>query len=126
MKKSVKSTRAAALRRVDRALADLPPVAASAQAQVRALRAAAEVTGFGPVSDAVLTLTDVAAFLRVTPAQLDDIVADLPVFELGGQLRVRRSRLLAWVAGREAAYRREQAYGMGAGALVIEFGKGAA
>jgi hypothetical protein len=126
MNRTTERTMAARLRHIDRALAELPPLMASAEAQMRALRAADGIAGTASSTDAILTLNEVAAFLRLTPSQMDDVAADLPAFELGGQLRVRRSRLLEWVAVREAAYRREQAYGTGAGALVIEYGKGAA
>ena len=35
---------------------------------------------------------------------MGEIVASLPAFELAGQVRVRRSRLIAWIEERERSY----------------------
>lgn len=54
----------------------------------------------------ILTLEEVAEFLRIDPEELRPFVADLPAFELGGQIRVRRSKLLEWVEQREQQFSR--------------------
>ena len=52
----------------------------------------------------LMTLDEVAEFLRITLDNLEEIVLELPAFELAGQLRVRRSKLLEWVEAREHAW----------------------
>ena len=54
----------------------------------------------------LMTLDEVAAFLRISLDDLEEIVLDLPAFELAGQLRVRRSKLLEWIEARERAWTR--------------------
>ena len=72
-----------------------------------------------------MTLDEVAAFLRLSDAQLDEVVEELPAFELGGQLRVRRQRLIEWLQQRERDYARQAAGSWAAQALSDEFDKGA-
>ncbi|MBT3378578.1 MAG: hypothetical protein HN742_15100 [Lentisphaerae bacterium] len=67
-----------------------------------ARRALSDETGVGHVSE-ILTLEEAASFLRIEPGDMDEIAAELPVFELAGRYRVRRSKLLEWVAQRERA-----------------------
>jgi len=62
----------------------------------RELRAAPEV----------MTLGEVAEFLRVSLDDLGEIVAELPAFELAGRVRVRRTKLIEWIEKRERAYAR--------------------
>lgn len=52
----------------------------------------------------VLTLEDVARYLRLALDDLDRVAADLPAFELAGQIRVRRTELERWIARREQDY----------------------
>ena len=97
--------RLAALAEADAALRALPPhrpPAAAVLATWRALAARA-----GPPE--IMKLDEVAEFLRITPAQLDEIAEALPAFELAGQVRVRRARLMEWVQRRERAYARQAA-----------------
>ncbi len=49
----------------------------------------------------IMTVEEAAAYLRVTPRELEEEFDTLPVFTIGGQLRIRRSRLLTWVEERE-------------------------
>ena len=49
----------------------------------------------------VLTIEEVAAFLRVDPDELEDDLVSMPVFEIGGRLRMRKSKLLEWMEERE-------------------------
>jgi len=96
----------AALRRADAALAALPPATPSARALLAIRRELArEVRGAGTGPE-VMTLDEVAEFLRLAPAELDEVAADLPAFELAGQVRVRRARLLEWIERREREYLR--------------------
>ncbi len=93
-----------ALERTDAALAALRPAAPPAAAVLAARRALArEVRGAGPE---VMTLEEVARFLRVSPGELSDLVGELPAFEIAGRLRVRRSRLVAWIEEREKQFAR--------------------
>jgi hypothetical protein len=54
----------------------------------------------------ILTLEEVAAFLRIDAGELRPFVEELPAFELGGSIRVRRSRLLEWIEQRERQFSR--------------------
>ena len=56
-----------------------------------------------------MTLAEVAEFLRVSPDALAEVMEELPAFEVGGQVRVRRARLVEWVAERERNYARSRA-----------------
>jgi hypothetical protein len=96
------------LRDLDQHLAMLPREEAPASALLRVHRAvAAEVRGGG--GPELMTLDEVAAFLRISLDELEEIVLDLPAFEVAGQLRVRRARLIEWVEARERAYGRTRA-----------------
>jgi hypothetical protein len=52
----------------------------------------------------VMTLDEVARYLQVGLDELDPIAADLPAFEVAGQIRVRHAELLRWIARREQDY----------------------
>lgn len=109
-----------ALRRSDAALKALPKVAPSGSAILAARRALVEVTR-GPRAPEIMTLADVAEFLRVTPEQLGEIAEELPAFELAGQVRVRRDRLIEWVQQRERDYARDAAASWAARASAGKF-----
>lgn len=68
----------------------------------RARQAVADDTGLGSASE-IMTLEEAAAFLKISPADMDNVVDELPVFELAGRLRIRRSKLLERIAQRERA-----------------------
>jgi hypothetical protein len=102
------SRRLAALRRADGVLASLPRLAPPAPAVLAAGRALAEATCGGPQPE-IMTLDETAAFLRISADELGEIIEELPAFELAGRIRVRRSRLIEWIARREAAYARDAA-----------------
>lgn len=100
--------RLAALRRLDVALGALPRLEPPASAILKARRAlAAELRA--PAAPEILTLEESAAFLRISLDELEEIVLDLPAFELAGQLRIRRARLIEWVEARERAFTRNRA-----------------
>jgi len=95
--------RLSALASLDDALRALPRHEPSPGAVLRTRRAlSAEVRGRREPE--LMTLDEVAEFLRITLDDLEEIVLELPCFELAGQLRVRRSRLIEWVESRERAW----------------------
>ena len=65
-----------------------------------------EVRGVPPE---IMTLDEVAEFLRVSVDDLEEVATDLPAFEIGGQVRVRRSKLVQWVEARARTYARQRA-----------------
>ena len=89
----------------DRLLRALPRHEPSARSVWETRRVLATETGQSTAPE-IMTLDEVAAYLRVPPETLADIAAELPAFEVGGRIRVRRARLEEWIAGREAAHRR--------------------
>ncbi len=97
-----------ALRRSDAALAGVPRVTPPGRVLLAARRALADVTR-GASAPEVMTLAEVVAFLRLTPHQLGQVVDELPAFELAGQIRVRRERLVEWIQQRERDYTRSNA-----------------
>ena len=99
------SGRIAALRGADGALRSLRRAEAPAHVLWRVRRALARELGGGSGPE-VMTLEEVARFLRVRPEQLAEDVADLPAFESAGEVRVRRSKLIEWIQTRERAYAR--------------------
>jgi len=100
--------RVAALRRADNVLAGLRAPEPPAEAVLAARRAVAAIV-HRPEAVEVLTLDEVAEFLRITPEQLDELVEELPAFELAGHVRVRRARLVEWIERRERDYARQTA-----------------
>lgn len=49
----------------------------------------------------VLTLEEVAAYLRIEGEDLVSELPGMPTFEIAGRVRIRRDRLLAWIEERE-------------------------
>lgn len=49
----------------------------------------------------VMTLDEVARYLRIALDDLDRFASDLPAFEVAGQVRVRRTELVKWISRRE-------------------------
>ena len=61
-----------------------------------------------PVTTAeILTMEEAAEFLRLTPEQVGELIEELPAFELAGQIRIRRQKLLDWIEQRERGYTRQ-------------------
>jgi hypothetical protein len=90
---------------VDRLLPSLPRPTPSPAGLLRVRQALTEA--MHPAGDSeIMTLPEVAAFLRLPESELGGILEELPAFELAGQLRIRRTRLLEWIAQREQGYRR--------------------
>lgn len=95
--------RLAALSSLDVALSRAPRHEPPARALLRARRALSqELRGSG--APELMTLDEVAEFLRIGLDELEEIVLELPCFELAGQLRVRRRKLLEWIESRERAW----------------------
>ena len=114
-----------ALGEVDAALGSLRRAEPSARAVLEARRALSrEVRGGG--EPAIMTLDEVADFLRITPDRLEEIASGLPAFELAGQLRVRRERLVEWIEQRELLYVRRNIESSLARSLAGGLGKGVA
>ena len=110
-----------ALKRVDLSLKHLRPVRPSAAAVLAARRALNE-TIRGKAPPEIQTLAEAAEFLRISPEQLGEIVEELPAFELAGQIRIRRQRLVEWVRLREHEYTRQQSASWAAQARVGRMG----
>ena len=100
--------RLAAIERADGALAALPRREPTASAILAVRRAVSNVTRGGGEPE-IMTLDEVADFLRISPKELGQIAEELPAFELAGRVRVRRSRLVEWVQKRERDYTRHTA-----------------
>ena len=97
--------RLASLGRLDAALGQLGRIEPPSPTVLHVRRAIlAELRG-GQAPE-LMTLDEVAGFLRISLDELEEIVLELPAFELAGQLRVRRSRLLEWTEAREHAWTR--------------------
>ncbi|MFO7898595.1 MAG: zf-HC2 domain-containing protein [Planctomycetota bacterium] len=92
------------LARADAALRALPRHRPSARAILEARRALREPER--PAPPEIMTLDEVAAFLRLGPAAFGEVVGELPAFELAGRVRVRRTKLLEWIEGRERDHMR--------------------
>ncbi len=100
--------RLSALDRADVALEGLTALRPPGWAMLAARRALSEVTRGAGVRE-IMTLEGAAEFLRISPEQLGEIIEELPAFELAGQVRVRRERLIEWIQQRERDYTRQAA-----------------
>ena len=88
---------------VDSRLRMIRPQQPPAEAVLQTRRLLSRETGRAGAPD-VMTLEEVAEFLRID--DLAEAVDDLPAFEIAGQVRVRRVKLLEWIEGRERAFAR--------------------
>jgi anti-sigma factor RsiW len=104
-------SRIAALRRSDALLAATHRPEPGVEALLATRRALTRTIRRLQVSE-IMTLEDVAAFLRIDADALEDIAEELPAFELGGQIRVRRQKLIEWIEQREQSYARGAAAGL--------------
>ena len=57
----------------------------------------------------VMTLKEAAELLRISLDELGEILNEFPAFEIAGQIRVRRTRVVAWIERRERAYQKSSA-----------------
>jgi excisionase family DNA binding protein len=97
-----------ALTEVDRGLSVLRPFEPPARAIWQTRQALSRELRGSSVPE-IMTLDEVAAFLRVSVDDLEQIVTDLPAFEVGGKIRIRHAALLEWVEQREHAHARARA-----------------
>ncbi len=113
------------LRDLDVRLQSLRRSGPSASAVLEARRALSRELRGGSALE-IMTLDDVAGFLRISPQELDDIAGELPAFEIAGHVRIRRERLLEWLKQRERDYRRSSVSSDVSVILSGDFGKGVA
>ena len=118
-------TRLHALTEIDRALPALAAPEPSAGAILAARRHVAEARDTTP-SDDIMTPDEVAAFLRLPLDALDELLGELPAFEIGGRVRVRREALERWIEERECAYQRQVTTSWLARGMTTERREGAA
>lgn len=59
-----------------------------------------EIQGRGEI----MTLAEVASFLRLSEKEMAEVAEELPAFELAGKVLVRRERLMTWISEREGKY----------------------
>jgi anti-sigma factor RsiW len=114
--------RVEALGQADAALAALRPQSPPSRAMLAVRRELAAVLR-PPRPAEVMTLEEVAAFCRLTPDQLADVVEDLPAFELAGQVRVLRRRLIEWLEQRQRDYSYHLGASWAARAVAADTGK---
>jgi len=97
-----------AVRAVDRGLGALPRVQPSPGGLHRTRSLLSSAVGRAHEVE-LMTLDEVAELLRISLDDLEEVVMELPAFEVAGQLRVRRAKLLEWIEARERSYRRSSA-----------------
>ena len=97
--------RLAALRDVDGALQRIVKEGPPARGVLNTWRAVLEESRGGRC-DEVMTLDDVATFLKLSLDDLEDVASDLPTFEVAGRVRLRRAKLMEWIEDRERRHRR--------------------
>ncbi len=91
--------------RIENAMRKLPRIEPSGEAVLNVRRALSR--GIRARAPEVMTLQEVADFLRISLEDLYETVDDMPAFELAGRILVRRAELTKWVEERERAYRRQ-------------------
>jgi len=95
-----------AIRTADGALASLAAYQPSPQALLATRRRLSEELRGGNRPE-IMTLQEAAEFLRISQQQLGEVLEELPAFELAGQVRIRRARLIEWIEQRERDYKRQ-------------------
>ena len=97
--------RLAALAKVDASLRRLPRIVPPEQTVLNVRRVLSR--GIRSPEPEVMTLQEVADFLRIPLEDLYETVDEMPAFELAGRILVRRAKLVEWLETRERAYRRQ-------------------
>lgn len=95
---------AAAIKRADDALRIAPAFAPPPEA-VERTRATVAREIARSVPPEIMTIDEAGQMLRLSPRELEEIAPELPAFELAGQIRIRRGRLMEWIEEREKRYR---------------------
>jgi len=99
----------AAMQGVEELAAVLPDGGPSHSLSVRILARVEEWLSPDPQSlPEIMTPEQLARFLNVPLEQLE--VGSLPGFEIGGELRFRKDRVLEWIEAREREYERGRIY----------------
>jgi len=88
---------------LDLLLREIRPPPLSAGGLLRVRRAVSDRVRGGRAPE-VLTLEEVADYLRIDGSDLPEVLDELPAFELAGRLRVRRARLIEWIEHRERSW----------------------
>ena len=100
-----------AMRAATDAVAGLPDVAPPRSLSLRILAGvgdlAADALSHAPD---ILTPDQLARFLQVSLAQLEQEMADIPSFEIAGQRRFRKDQVVTWVEEREQQRHRNLTY----------------
>jgi hypothetical protein len=58
----------------------------------------------------IMTPQDLASFLRLSPDDLEEVIALIPGFEIAGRVRFRKERVLEWIEAREKQREQSLAY----------------
>jgi anti-sigma factor RsiW len=116
--------RLAALKAADAALAGVRAERPPPAVVLAARRALAEQTRPQPPAE-IMTIEEAAEFLRLSSEQIAEVAESLPAFELAGQVRIRRTRLIEWIQQRESDYCRTVTASWAARAAVADAGEGA-
>ena len=99
----------AALRATDVLLEELPDEPPARSLAVRILGQVDEFAAPSEVPD-VMTPEQLARFLQVPLASLEEQIDTIPAFEVGGQLRFRKDRVMEWIGEREREHERGTLY----------------
>lgn len=76
------------------------PVIAELRRKIGEMEASLSASASGHDAD-IMTLTDVAAYLRVDVATVRRLLHEIPHFTVGGEVRFRRAALTRWVQAQE-------------------------
>lgn len=114
-----------ALAMVDSSLQSLTPPSPPPDALARIRHVLDRELAAQPAGE-IMTLQEVAEFLRVEDDDLRDLLGDLPAFEIAGRIRVRRQKLLEWIGLREEQYLRQTVQSHTARIVTGRFGQGVA
>lgn len=86
-------------------VAPLTPAVRASQMLAAVKAEVAAEAALATVEHEIMTFDEVAAYLRLSPDELEEELASLPYFEIGGHIRVRRGLLMAWIEEREGRAR---------------------
>lgn len=74
----------------------------------------------------VMTLEEVAQYLRLGASQLAQVLEQLPSFTVAGEVRVRRDRLMQWINDQEQQAFRDRVRSQAARSIRLAFEQGIA
>ncbi|MBT4816714.1 MAG: helix-turn-helix domain-containing protein [Lentisphaerae bacterium] len=108
----------AALRVTDRCLEQLDQIEPDA-ATLLDVRRAMACERQRSHDDSLMTMDEVAEYLRLDPDEFERVASQVPAFEFAGKVLVRRSQLLEWVRQRERTYANAEAGSLVTGILAF-------